>query len=266
LERARSPLVEEVSPKIISTAEAPRGCLSCHPRRPPGTGRLCGSAARRTPRHPSARKRRHDRQRRCCHRPVRARHHRMSAAARTAVDLAVLLPHLRGLHVDQVECGADDVAIDARSRSMEAACRSCGVCSSRVHSRYGRRLQDGALGGRPVVIHLIVRRFFCVNPDCLVVTFAEQPAGLSAADRRRTVPLLGFCWSRSDWRWRAGQGLAWRRCWASRCIGARCYGWFAPCPTRGPPPLPRCLASMISRCAVLSGAGEKPFSTYSTSA
>ena len=61
-----------------------------------------------------------------------------------------------------------------------------------MHSSYVRRLSDGALGGRPVVISLTVRRFFCVNPDCAVTTFAEQVDGLSARYRRRTVPALAM--------------------------------------------------------------------------
>jgi hypothetical protein len=43
-----------------------------------------------------------------------------------------------------------------------------------------------------VVISLTVRRFFCVNPDCAVKTFAEQVDGLSARYRRRTVPALAM--------------------------------------------------------------------------
>src|SRR5512135_2172484 len=46
---------EEVSLKIASHREAPRGCLSCPPRRAQGTGGLLGRVAgRRTPRpwHP----------------------------------------------------------------------------------------------------------------------------------------------------------------------------------------------------------------------
>jgi hypothetical protein len=43
-----------------------------------------------------------------------------------------------------------------------------------------------------VVISLTVRRFFCVNPDCAVKTFAEQVDGLSARYRRRTAPALAM--------------------------------------------------------------------------
>jgi transposase len=42
------------------------------------------------------------------------------------------------------------------------------------------------------VLRLLVRRMFCVNPGCSVVTFAEQVDGLSAPYRRRTLPLLAM--------------------------------------------------------------------------
>jgi zinc-finger of transposase IS204/IS1001/IS1096/IS1165 len=63
------------------------------------------------------------------------------------------------------------------------------VVSSRVHSRYERRLADAAAGGQRVVIRLRVRRFFCGAPDCPACTFAEQVDGLTTAYARRT-PLL----------------------------------------------------------------------------
>ena len=60
-----------------------------------------------------------------------------------------------------------------------------------MHGGYARMVADGAVGGRPVLIVLQVRRFRCRNPECPAVTFAEQAGGVSARYRRRSVPLLG---------------------------------------------------------------------------
>jgi transposase len=43
-----------------------------------------------------------------------------------------------------------------------------------------------------VVICLAVRRLFCRNPACAVVTFAEQVEGLTGRYLRRSLPLLGL--------------------------------------------------------------------------
>jgi zinc-finger of transposase IS204/IS1001/IS1096/IS1165 len=61
--------------------------------------------------------------------------------------------------VERVECAAGVVQVAARARTGQAPCRACGTVSSRVHSRYLRRLADGPLGGRPVTLQLTVRRF-----------------------------------------------------------------------------------------------------------
>jgi transposase len=61
-----------------------------------------------------------------------------------------------------------------------------GTVSSRVHSRNERHLDDMAVAGQPVVIHLTVRRFFCTATDCAWRTFAEQVPGLTWRYGRRT--------------------------------------------------------------------------------
>jgi len=114
------------------------------------------------------------------------------AAAGRDAGLDDLLPHLRGLLIGPVRCTAAGVVLEARSRLAGAACRACGTWSSRVHSGYVRGVQDGPLGGRPVLIRLGVRRFFCGNPACPMTTFAEQVDGLTARYRRRTLPLLAL--------------------------------------------------------------------------
>jgi transposase len=47
------------------------------------------------------------------------------------------------------------------------------------------------LGGRPVVIRLVVQRFICANTDCETKTFTEQVPGLTLPYRRRSLALLG---------------------------------------------------------------------------
>ena len=81
------------------------------------------------------------------------------------------------------------VRIWARACAESASCPGCGQFSGRVHSAYERLLADAPAGGQPVTIRLAVRRFFCGNPDCAAVTFAEQVDGLTARRARRTPPL-----------------------------------------------------------------------------
>jgi transposase len=88
--------------------------------------------------------------------------------------------------VQQIERG---VQIGAHGRASAVACPQCGRASTRVHSRYQRRLADAAVGGRQVVIRLAARRFFCDHTDCRVRTFAEQITGLTTRYARRS-PLL----------------------------------------------------------------------------
>jgi hypothetical protein len=105
------------------------------------------------------------------------------------ISLERLLPHLAGAVVETAELAGGRLCIWARARAEGAACSRCGRFSARVHSAYERRLADVPAGGHRVVIRLAVRRFFCGNPDCPAVTFAEQVDGLTARHARRTPPL-----------------------------------------------------------------------------
>ena len=109
-----------------------------------------------------------------------------SPAGEEACCLHLLFPHLAGLQVDKVENLENAVLITARSRTADAACRRCGLSSARVNSRYRRRLHDLAAGGRPVLIDLEVRRFFCGNPECELRTFAEQVPAVTQRHQHRT--------------------------------------------------------------------------------
>ncbi|MFJ8828379.1 ISL3 family transposase [Streptomyces sp. NPDC102467] len=104
--------------------------------------------------------------------------------------LSIVFPHLAKVLVKRVCVEDGMVRVEARTRRCLLRCPGCGASSSRVHSWYQRHLADTAIGGRPVVIDLAVRRLFCDAADCPRRTFVEQVEGLTIRYGRRTIPLL----------------------------------------------------------------------------
>jgi transposase len=104
--------------------------------------------------------------------------------------LTTLLPQLAAVQVGQVEASGGLLRVAARTRDEAAAvCTGCGQESTWEHSRYVRHVVDEAVGERPVVIDLSVRRLYCENPACEKITFAEQVPGLTRRYQRRTPAL-----------------------------------------------------------------------------
>ncbi|MGW6412984.1 ISL3 family transposase [Streptomyces vinaceus] len=98
-------------------------------------------------------------------------------------------PHLGAVRVERVWVDGGVVRFAARTRESTVVCPDRGRGSARLHSRYCRTLAAVAVGGRPVLIELSVRRLFCDSPGCGRRTFAEQVEGLTGRYRRRS-PLL----------------------------------------------------------------------------
>jgi hypothetical protein len=110
-------------------------------------------------------------------------------AARDGIELGDLLPHLRCLVVEKIECTPAGLEVGARWRPARAACPACGTWSSRVHSGYVRRLHDSPVGGRPVVIRLGMRRCMAA-PDSISSATASCSADVThRRHRSATVPL-----------------------------------------------------------------------------
>lgn len=101
----------------------------------------------------------------------------------------IVSPHLDAVRVERVWVAGGVVRIAACTWELTVACPDCGRDSARTHSRYSRTLADAAVGGRPVVIGLSVRRLFCDGPGCGRRTFVEQVEGLTVRYQRRS-PLL----------------------------------------------------------------------------
>ena len=100
------------------------------------------------------------------------------------------MPHLAGLHVEQVVIADDAVQIDLHRTARTARCPGCRRRSHRVHSSYTRQIADLPMAGCKAVLHLRVRRFRCSVSGCPRRIFAEQIPGLAARRARRSTPLL----------------------------------------------------------------------------
>jgi hypothetical protein len=93
--------------------------------------------------------------------------------------------------IDGIDLTHSAVVVAAHGRTRGLRCRGCGRVSTRVHSRYRRRVADLPVAGRPVVLCLTVRRFFCDHVDCGAGTFVEQIPGLTEHHARRSIGLRG---------------------------------------------------------------------------
>jgi transposase len=113
----------------------------------------------------------------------------MCLSCQCGIGLERLLPHLAGVVAETAELAGGRLCVWAHARADHGVCPRCEQSSARVHSSYQRRLADVPVGGHQVVIRLRVRRFFCGNPGCAAVTFAEQVSGLTSRRARRTPPL-----------------------------------------------------------------------------
>src|SRR5215469_16909464 len=91
------------------------------------------------------------------------------------MEVSLLLSLPQGLRVERIEPQGALLAIAVVSVRPSSCCPLCAQASSQVHSHYARTLRDVPCGGRKVVLHLSVRKFFCRNPDCARKIFTEKP-------------------------------------------------------------------------------------------
>jgi transposase len=76
------------------------------------------------------------------------------------MEVSLLLSLPAGLRVERLEPQADHLAIAVVSVRPSSCCPLCAQASSQIHSHYQRTLRDVPCGGRKVVLHLSVRKFF----------------------------------------------------------------------------------------------------------
>jgi len=84
--------------------------------------------------------------------------------------------------VEQTETG---IIVRVRGESTPQ-CPACSSCQVSYHSQYQRQLHDLPWQGRPVRLHLRIRRFRCRNRQCDRKIFAERLPGVVAPQARET--------------------------------------------------------------------------------
>ena len=94
--------------------------------------------------------------------------------------------HKSELEIESVDIVDNIVNIYAHGLLEHGFCPYCGTKSYKVHSRYIRHVYDLPILGKSSVLHLKMRKFFCMNPECKYRTFAEQPGVEIFRYRRRT--------------------------------------------------------------------------------
>ena len=95
-----------------------------------------------------------------------------------------------GLIVDSVMQAGDTIFVTTHAGAKTATCSLCGLRSSRVHSRYVRRVSDLPCSGRAVCLRVVARRFYCTVSHCRRRIFAERFDETMLAERSRRTNRL----------------------------------------------------------------------------
>jgi transposase len=95
-----------------------------------------------------------------------------------------------GLQIQRVSTTPTALLVEVASCSPKACCPVCRQWTGHRHSGYTRRIADVPCAGRPVLLAVRVRKFFCQNPDCPRQIFAERLPELVQPCARRTTRLF----------------------------------------------------------------------------
>lgn len=101
---------------------------------------------------------------------------------------------LGGKHVkyDGGSICSGHIEIYGHSTEVRCRCPECHRESRSYHSSYMRTLRSLPMSGKPVIIHLAVRKYRCVNPSCPRRIFSGQVPELTESHSRRTVRAREF--------------------------------------------------------------------------
>lgn len=114
------------------------------------------------------------------------------------MDINTLLPDPKAVRILLVQPSDDSITLLLKTISLTSLCPCCQHPSSRIHSRYTRRLADLPWHGIAVHLRLRTRKFFCDQPSCPRRIFCERIPSVAASYSRHTtrlnrlLELIGF--------------------------------------------------------------------------
>src|SRR5512142_1756196 len=103
----------------------------------------------------------------------------------------IVFSGLSSLVIEEVTDQDGVIAVRAATAGGLVPCPRCGAGTGHVHGYYQRTVADVPADGRPVVLHVRIRRMRCPVPGCPVQTFREQVPGVLDRYQRRTARLAG---------------------------------------------------------------------------
>jgi transposase len=112
-----------------------------------------------------------------------------SAACDISELVGIVFSGLSSLVIEDVTDQDDAIVVRARTAGGPVPCPRCGSLTGQVHGYYERTAADVPADGRPVVVHVRVRRMRCPALGCPVQTFREQVPGVLDRYQRRTTRL-----------------------------------------------------------------------------
>lgn len=88
-----------------------------------------------------------------------------------------------------IDKGNRQITLVVSSIALTASCPVCKLPTQRIHSHYQRTLGDLPWADYSITLKLIVRKFFCRNPECRRQIFTERIATIASPWARRTQRL-----------------------------------------------------------------------------
>jgi transposase len=91
------------------------------------------------------------------------------------------------LHLEKIIARSEKIIVVVRTTDHHSPCPECEQLSNRIHSHYQRCVSDLPWEGIAVRLEMHVRKFFCLNEECMQRVFCERVPEVVLPYGRKTV-------------------------------------------------------------------------------